>query len=213
MTTLTDYAIALECLLFALFLLRLGSVGWLWAAAFGGVSVAALLGGTYHGWAAWLSGQSLQVLWRGTVIALATASFFTVIVAAFKTTRVWRLGLLVLATGKLLLALMASIEPDAFVSRVVDYISALVIVLLIQVWQSSRPGHSPHPWPPPSGGTGWMTGGIALSGLAAGCLLAPWPTGFSLSPQAGYHLVQMAALYCIYRSARAMAKPGGRVGG
>lgn len=206
MTTLTDYAIALECLLFAGLLFGLGRAGWLWATVFGCVSIAALLGGTYHGWAPVLSWQHLRLLWQGTVIALALASGLMVVAAAVKTPKPWRLVLLALATGKLSLSLVASPTPQAFAVSVIDYASALGIVLLIQSWYSLRQKPGPHLSRPPSPGTVWMIGGILISGLAAGCLIRPWSETLRLSPLAGYHFVQMVALYYIYRSVKALAQ-------
>ncbi len=78
-TSLTDYAIALECLLYVGLLLRRGRAGWLWAAAFGSVSAAALSGGTYHGLGEGVSWAGRLCLWRGTLWGLAIASFFGVV--------------------------------------------------------------------------------------------------------------------------------------
>ncbi len=193
MTTLTDYAIALECLLFAGLLLGRGRIERLWAAVFSSVGGAALLGGTYHGFAEVLAQEQRLWLWQGMGLALAIASFFAVVAAACTLRRSRRLGLVTLATAKLALVLMLGTTLWAFALRVADYLSALVIVLLVQVGRSlahhrikARPA--------------WLALGIAISGLAASILVIPWPGAFSISPLAGYHLVQMVALYCIYRS-------------
>ena len=85
-TAVTDYVIALECLLFAWLLLRFGWSERLWAAAFSSVAIAALLGGTNHGlrkrpflrWVAILSGRVLCWL-------LPSASFLLVVAAAWRT--------------------------------------------------------------------------------------------------------------------------------
>lgn len=196
MTTLTDYAIALECLLFARLLLNLGWVKRLWAAAFSSVGGAALLGGTYHGFAEFLSGEHRLWLWQGMGLALAIASFFTLVTAASPLRQSGRLVLLALATAKLTLVLMLGTDLLAFALRVADYLSALVIVWLVQLRQVMQ-----HRCPKSE--LLWITVGVTLSGLAASVLTIPRSGWWAhpIDPMVGYHLVQMVALYCIYRSA------------
>lgn len=203
---LTDYAIAFECLLLAGWLLRLGRPGRLWAIAFGTVATAAVLGGTYHGFAEAMSQQTLWTLWQGTVLALAIASFFIAIAAVSQSSCIWRFWGLILATIKLILLLKIGSGSDAFLFRVIDYLSALGWVLIVQLEQSA--GQKPvfNSWPRVDRAWAWMAAGIAISGLAACLLILPWPTVLVVSPLAGYHLVQMVALYCIYRSVSAIAR-------
>ncbi len=199
-TTLTDYAIAIECLIFAGLLLGYRWIGRLWATAFLSVSGAAILGGTYHGFAESLSWEHRYGLWQGMLGALAIASFLMVVATAAPLGRGGRVGLLTLAIAKLALGVALATAPWVFALRVVDYLSALGIVLLVQIGQGVQ-RRSGLPRPPT--GAAWMVAGMAISGLAAGVLLMPWPGAIGLSPLAGYHLVQMVALYCIYRSIEA----------
>ncbi|WP_017301829.1 DUF6962 family protein [Nodosilinea nodulosa] len=192
LTTLTDYAIALECLVFAGLLL--GRAAWLWAAVFISVSGAAALGGTYHGFAEFLSWPHRLWLWQGIGLGLSLTSFLAVVAAASPLGRGLRLGLLSLAAAKLALVTLLSTSLWAFALRVADYLSALAIVLLVQLGQRLSHRH-------PKAQPGWLAAGIAISGLAACVLLLP-PEAFIISPLAGYHLVQMVALYCIYRSVK-----------
>ncbi|MBD2234528.1 DUF6962 family protein [Phormidium tenue] len=190
LTTLTDYAIALECLLLAGLLLGQGGVQRLWALAFTSVSGAALLGGIYHGFAHQMSLLQRIWLWQGMGIAVAIASFFTLVAAAVPLRRGERLALLALAAAKLVGAIAAGFTLWGFALRVSDYLSALLIVLLVQWLQRRHDSHAP----------AWMLAAIALSGLGAIGLLIPWP---GVSPLVVYHLVQMVALFCIYRSVAA----------
>ncbi|MBD2114124.1 MULTISPECIES: DUF6962 family protein [Cyanophyceae] len=189
-TTLTDYAIALECLILAGLLLGQGGVQRLWAAAFTSVSGAALMGGIYHGFAHQMSLLQRIWLWQGMGIAVAIASFFTVVAAAMTLRRGRRRALLALATAKLALAIAAGFTLWGFALRVADYLSALLIVLLVQWLQRYRDPSAPV----------WLLAAIAFSGLGAIGLLIPWP---GVSPLVVYHLVQMVALFCIYRSVAA----------
>lgn len=184
----TDYAIALECLLFAGLLLRFGWPERLWAAAFGSVAIAAVLGGTYHGFAASLSEIDSYFIWQGTLLALAVASFLMVVAAAWHTRWGWRLGWTALATVKLILLLSLETEVCGFAVQIIDYLGALGIAMILQ-----------------KTGTAWMASGIAISGVAACFLIIPWSPALRVSPFVGYHLIQMVAIYCIYRSIRKTA--------
>ncbi|MGB3309703.1 MAG: hypothetical protein WBG32_20305 [Nodosilinea sp.] len=204
-TTLSDYAIALECLLFAGLLLGRGWVERLWAIAFGSVGGAAFLGGTIHGFSAVLTGDHHLWLWKGMLLALAIASFVILAAAAVPFRRRVRLGLLVLAIAKLALVTRQVVSPWAFAISVADYLSALVVVFLMQLGQSRRqssrcPREQFNPDP------AWLGAGIVTSGLAASVLVIPWPQTLAISPLAGYHLVQMVALYCIYRAVPARSQ-------
>ncbi|PSR18194.1 hypothetical protein C8255_08770 [filamentous cyanobacterium CCP3] len=204
LTALTDYAIALECLLFAAGLLGRGWVARVWAIAFGSVGGAAFLGGTLHGFAPQLVWEQRLWLWQGMVLTLAIASFCILVAVALSVPQRWRLGLLILAIAKLILVLRLDTSPWAFAISVADYLSALTLVLLVQLRQFVRQ-HQGSPKPRPSPDLAWMAAGFATSALAAIALLIP-RRALPLSPLGVYHLVQMVALYCIYRSARAMGQ-------
>ncbi|WP_156119931.1 DUF6962 family protein [Leptolyngbya sp. KIOST-1] len=193
-TTLTDYAIALECLLFALGLRGRGWLAGLWATAFGSVGGAACLGGTLHGFALHLLWQQKLWLWQATLLALAIASLCIFLTVALSVPPRWRQGLVVLAIAKLALIIRLGTSPWAFAVSIADYLSALALVLLVQLRPFLRRA-GPN-W-------AWMAAGIATSGLAASTLLIPHHA-LPMSPAAVYHLVQMVALFCIYRSVRAV---------
>ncbi|PSN12834.1 hypothetical protein C7271_23125 [filamentous cyanobacterium CCP5] len=204
LTALTDYGIALECLIFAGLLWRLSRAEWLWASAFASVSFAAALGGTYHALGEWLTAEPLAGLWQGTLLALAIASFLTLMAEARRLPRYWQWGLLVLATAKLIGLLTVEIQPLSFALGVGDYLLSLGMAGLIQ-WRKywSREAGQLRIAPSTSGPK-WMLSGVLISGAAAMGLLLP--DGGQLSPLVLYHGVQMVALYCIFRSVRAIAR-------
>jgi hypothetical protein len=82
-TMLTDYALAAASLGFAISVGRL--IGphtrvsaWFWCAAFIAAGVAAVLGGTYHGFAASMDGGTCQSLWSVVTFSMgACAAFIT----------------------------------------------------------------------------------------------------------------------------------------
>jgi hypothetical protein len=85
-TTLTDYALALASLGFAIALRRrIGPrnrvSGWCWFAAFLASAIAAAAGGTFHGFATELGAGTLRRLWNLTMMAIgACGAFITVAV-------------------------------------------------------------------------------------------------------------------------------------
>ncbi|MGG6241110.1 DUF6962 family protein [Nodosilinea sp. AN01ver1] len=208
LTTLTDYAIALECLLFAAGLLGRGWLARVWAIAFSSVGGAAFLGGTLHGFGPQLVWEQRLWLWQGMVLALAIASFCILVAVALLVPQRWRVGVLILAIAKLAWVLRLDTSPWAFAISVADYLSALTLVLLVQLRPFGRQ-HRRSPKQRPNPDLTWMATGMVISGLAASILLIP-RQGLPLSPLAVYHLVQMVALYCIYRSARVMGQIKGR---
>ena len=78
-TMLTDFALSAACLCFAILLARI--VGprnrvsaWLWCAAFIASSVAALLGGIYHGFTLQFEASTLRVIWGVLVYAIGVST-------------------------------------------------------------------------------------------------------------------------------------------
>ncbi len=180
-TTLTDYAIAVECWGLALVM------GWhhrrcRWAIAFAWVGVAAALGGTLHGFPT-VVGQ--PELWVAMLLALALASASVVMASVTAYPRWQRRTGYLLALIKLGLVVGAIRHWGLFELSVVDYLTALAIATWLQ-----RP-RSP-----------WLPWGLLLAAIAIGMLGLPAIVSLRMSPLGMYHLVQMGALYCIYRGAR-----------
>jgi hypothetical protein len=110
-TMLTDYAIVAACLYFAV------SLGFgirpvnrtarrLWVLGFIATGVAALAGGTFHGFALMLAPATLQTLWNVTLLSIGASSAFIVAAAlasSIKKTdesRAWLIrGLIVTVVG------------------------------------------------------------------------------------------------------------------
>jgi hypothetical protein len=189
-TTLTDYAITLETLLFAVGLWRWGWSARCWALAFVCVGLAAALGGTYHGFGTGLSHAQQVWLWQGTVIFLAWASFWPLVAAAESCPWGLRWILLAIASAKLVLSLAFTASSWGFGIRAIDYLGTLGLVVVIYGWLA---------WRKQGAGLAWMATGLAVSLVAIAVLAMPRLPWVSLSPMAAYHLVQMVGLYCLYR--------------
>ncbi|MBD3881800.1 hypothetical protein IFO70_08545 [Phormidium tenue FACHB-886] len=199
-TTFTDYAIALESLIFAGLLFHRGAI-WrqrsiqLWGAAFAAVAVAAALGGTCHGFIVGL-GDRAEELWQGMVYALSAASFF-MLLASIKSSlpRRWRRVCYVgvgIKTVVVLGWMMSQYTADNIFSYgAADYLFSMLVVLILTIASVFK-----------SAAAGWIVAGVLTSVVAIGLQssnidLAEWFNHNDL-----YHLVQILALYLFFRGSR-----------
>ena len=171
------------------------SVG-LWGSAFFLTAVAAVIGGAYHGFIEWMPGQPGQIVWRTTQRATGAGSaclLAAAVVAA--TSGTLQHVLLAVACVKLLVFIWASARSDKFSLVIVDYGTALVAILLA-AWFIRPTGLTPATW--------WISAGVAVS-AAAGAIqwarLAPHPR---FNHNDLFHVVQMGALYLLYRGGLVM---------
>jgi hypothetical protein len=175
MTVLTDYVLAAVS---AWLGFKLLGTSRFWALAFFALALAALLGGTWHGF------LKSDPLWTATTLCVGVASFGMVAGSALAVTRGWALrGLIALAILKLVAYTVWMIGHDDFIWVIADTASALVIVGVLHLWRFN----------------GWMLGGVALS-ILAGVVQA---SGLALHAHFNhndlYPVVQMAAMFALYR--------------
>lgn len=174
-TTLTDYALAVVS---AFLGIRLIKYSKLWALAFLALALAALLGGTWHGF--WQS----DLLWKATTLSVGVAGFGMVAGSALATTSGPLQRVLI---GFALLKFIAytawMLYHDAFIWVVADTASALLIIGVLYLRRFN----------------GWMLAGVGISVLA-GLVQAG---GFALHAHFNhndlYHVIQIAAMLAFYR--------------
>jgi hypothetical protein len=175
MTVLTDYALAAVSGLLGFRLLKCSKF---WALAFLGIALAALLGGTWHGF--WQS----DVLWKATTLTVGVASFGMVVGSSLAVTAGrLQIGLIMIAVAKLGAYTLWMLRHDDFIWVVADTASALLIVGVLYLRRFN----------------GWMLAGVAasvLAGLAqaSGVRLHPYFNHNDL-----YHVIQIAAMLIFYR--------------
>ena len=180
-TTLSDYALASICIVLGFKLIRL-SRGW--TAAYLALGLAALLGGTWHGF--WQN----DLLWKATTLSAGAASFAMVVGSARATaTGPIRFGLVVIAALKLVLFTGWMLYQDDFIWVVVDTGVALAMVGLLHAWR----------WNP------WMLAGVAASVLAGLAQASGVALHAHFNHNDLYHVVQAAAMFLLYRGVRAYA--------
>jgi hypothetical protein len=196
-TTLTDYAIALETIGFAVALVKTNHCKrqqaiTFWGLAFVFVAVAAILGGTCHGFANALGYDRSEILWHLMSYALGFSSFFMLLASVISTLpRSVRLGILGGIGLKSILYFHVIEFQNDFTYVVIDYLSAMAVVLILQLRQLITQPNS----------ATWIIVGIVVSGLAA----TIHASRVTIAPQFNhndiYHLIQMMALYCFYKGA------------
>ena len=198
--TLTYYALTLECGLFVYWLLVHGPADdplRLWFAVFfASIGVAALSGGTMHGYFPKADTFGHRVLWGVTLIAIGVTALCGWIIGArlycSDSVAAWiqagAVALFVLYCGVVLF-----VRRD-FLVAVLYYLPATLFLLVVYglVYQQGRE-------------SAVLVGllGLVLTLVAAGIQQARWSLHpVYLSYNALYHAVQAVALFCIYWSAR-----------
>ncbi len=178
MTMATDFLLAAVAVWFAVRLWRLQR-DRAWPLAFLFTAIGSLTGGIYHatGGGFWL--------WKATVYAIGLASFFLLVA-----TRVP----VIVALLKFLVYATWMITHDGFELVIADYGLTLLIVGVMQsvAWFRSRAPSAP-----------WIVGSVALSVVAAiAQQSADLHRHFNHNDL--YHVIQLAALWLLYRGARRM---------
>ncbi|MGH8679384.1 MAG: DUF6962 family protein [Burkholderiales bacterium] len=192
MTLATDYALAAANALFGFRLLRAENLPRrLWGFGFLALSVSALVGGSFHGFAPMLSGAASAVLWEITELAVGTASFLLLIaVVDLYTTRGLRKALRAFAAAKYVVyvAWMATHDEYRFVIYDTGLTLAIMILLslaALRLWHHSA--------------AKWLLGGVAVSIVAAIAQSSGIRLHTHFNHNDLYHVIQLIAMYLLYR--------------
>jgi hypothetical protein len=185
MTLATDYLLALACAGFSVLLFRMKSAatGW-WSIACAAVAVAALVGGTYHGFPQFYP----ALLWKTTLVAAGAASCAMVIATGIAT-GIAPKAVFWLAVLKFAAYLAWIAQHDDFLAVVIDSGSALLVVAALHAIRGDAAWR-------------WMISAVAVSVAAAAVQamkLAPHP---HFNHNDLYHVIQIAAMFLFYRGAR-----------
>jgi hypothetical protein len=198
-TTITDYALAAVAGLLALRLARAAGPGGdraprLWAMAFAVTGLAALVGGSVHGFGPMLPPGLRHALWVGTVMGVGLASALLLAGTVFASVGPGptRRALLALSALKLgaYLGLVAK-SPD-FRYAVYDSVPVVLLVLaaLVLRWRST-------------GAVGAGLGAVGLLVSAAGAVLQQAKLGIHpvfFNHNDLYHAIQAGALWLLHRA-------------
>lgn len=200
--TLTDYLLAVECGLFAALLARLHAAGPLrapFAAFFTASSVAALAGGTVHGF--FLGDRSLAgvLLWRAALLAIGVAAWCGWTIGA-RLLFAPRLAARVQAAAAVAFAVYAVIVIavlDRFWVAIAHYAPAVVFLVVAMAAEYRREPRRP-----------LAMGLIGLGLTIAAALVQRFEVALHpvfFNHNALYHLVQAGAFFLIYVAGRDLA--------
>lgn len=199
MTMFTDYLLAAAAAYGGIRLEREGRLKRqtcmrLWAASFFATAVAALAGGTSHGFSSYLGPGLNAAVWKVTVYAVGLFSFFflagAIVASVAGPGRRW----LLLATGlKWAGFSIWMIWHDEFKYVIYDYVPSMLGVLLLQFHAYVRRRVA---------AAGWIASGIAVSFLAAAVQQGGVRPHEHFNHNDLYHVIQMLGGYLFYRGGR-----------
>lgn len=195
MTLLTDWLLAAQCAVLGRRLLECGvtrrqrSIVWL-ACCFASTAVGAFVGGASHGFRPYLGAVGYTVSWKLTVLAIGvTAMCFLISTAAAALAGVARRVLIGLAVTQAVVYGVWVLAHDDFDWVVANYVLAMLVVLALQLVQARRAQPS----------AAWIAAGIVTSFIGAAIQLAELAPSPWFNHNDVYHVVQMAAMWLLYR--------------
>jgi len=197
MTLLTDYALAAvtASLAFSLHRRRDGRrARALWTLALAALALAALLGGSSHGFAPVLPPLAAVLLWKATVLSVGAASFGLLAGSAAGTTSppVARI-FLVLAAAKLAIYSAWMLFHDEYVYVIVDTGTALAGIAVLHLWSLTTRRDA---------ASAWMLAGVAVSLLAAAVQASGFAVSRNFNHNDLYHVIQIVAMFLFYAGGR-----------
>lgn len=180
-TVVTDYLLGAASLWFAARLWRMRR-GAAWPLVFVFTALGSIAGGTFHG----LGGGT--ALWKTTTIAIGLASFFLLVAV--------RVPVVVALAKFMVYATWMVVGHDQFVYVIVDYGISLLIVVAIEIvlWFRAR---APQ--------TRWIIASVGFSVVAAIVQQQQVDLHSRFNHNDLYHVVQLAALWLLYRGAVVMS--------
>lgn len=199
MTMLTDYLLGVWTLYLAFKLIREG-IGisqrsiLLWGLSFFATGIAAIIGGTSHGFALYFGTVTRVVIWTATLYSIGFTSLFllsAVIIATIKNPlRNWLIAFTVVKF--ILFAVWIFSHPE-FKYVIYDYVPAMIAVLILQVYvKYSRGDRS----------ATWIISGILVSFGAAAVQQSGYMLHEHFNHNDLYHVIQMGAVFLLYKGGR-----------
>jgi hypothetical protein len=167
--------------------------------AFAATGVAALLGGTSHGYAPLLSRETLRLIWRLTYASVGVANLCILYGAAVSVFgpigRRVALSVLVL---RLLIVVRALVAWGDFRYVLYDYALTLLALAAFAGWLIPRRAR----------GGGWLLAGVAVSLAGALVQNGRWGAGRAFNHNDWFHLIQALGLVLYAHAGRAAGRRG-----
>jgi predicted membrane channel-forming protein YqfA (hemolysin III family) len=200
-TVLTDYLLALLAIVLAARLWRRSAPGnqpaQRWIRAFLFTAAAALLGGTYHGFAPEMSAGFARILWTATLLFISLTAAAMGLALAHELRPAARLWTRAAWVKFGLFAGLILVHPD-FLIAIIDY--GLVMLALAAAALVVR-----RSWSAP------MLVAILLSAAGAAVQQLQWGISPDFNHNDLYHVIQAVALLFFYRAGRRLGRQGDRL--
>ena len=196
MTTATDYLVTAVGWWLGAKLLRPGKPGGrsaaLWGIGFLWIGLAALLGGTSHGFAVYLSDTGGFVIWKATVYAVGLSASFA-LAGSIAGAPLNQSSMRVMHTLNILAFIVYGtwmLNHSGFIYVIYHYVPVMTAIAILQAYACAKK------WSP---GALWIVAGVLVTMTGA----AIQRSGFSLHIHFNhndlYHLVQVVGLVFFYR--------------
>jgi hypothetical protein len=201
--TLTDYALAIECAVFVLFLMRRDAsdraMRFWFVVFFASAGSASLLGGTVHGFFPDAASSGRQIVWQATLLAILVTALAA-----------WNIGSILLLSPRgativrrlaiaqlIVFSFVVLFLRHEFFIAILAYLPATLFLLigLVAAYRSCR-----------LPALRWGIAGLGLTFLAAALQrlhIAVHPDYFDHN--ALYHVIQGTALWMIFRAASCLS--------
>ena len=199
-TMATDYLLAATGFAAGMWLWKtaVGAAGRWWAAAFVATGVAAVLGGTSHGYAPVLDKQTHGVVWRLTYVTVGVANFCILYGAALAAVPPRaRRAVLALLVARLLAVAAALIGLAQFRYVLYDFAITLAGLLGLAAALCLRSQR----------GAAWLVAGVAASVLGAIIQLGRYGQGRVFNHNDLFHVAQAAGIALYARAGRDLGVP------
>ncbi|HSE42193.1 MAG TPA: hypothetical protein VLH08_15620 [Acidobacteriota bacterium] len=200
-TVLTDYILAIETIVFGILLRKHAAQTKeipvkFWSIAFFVIALAAITGGTCHGFVNDLPKSVYNFLWKITLYSVGASTLFMLSAAIQSTlTGTLRRIFLILAWAQFCIFIILIARTSDFKYVIYDYVPAMVVILVLCLfrWNSAF--------------SKWIIGGILVSFVAAGIQLSGFTLHKNFNHNDLYHVIQMVAMYLLYEGAKRSTTP------
>jgi Family of unknown function (DUF6962) len=194
-TLLTDYLLAALTGSFSVLLWRMAGRSRqesqrLWAAAFAASALAAMLGGSWHGFNSHLSPVAAEWMWRTTTGTIGLAGLLLLLGALRATLgKPWRNRLACIAIGKFLLYLVVVNRYDSYTVVIADYAPNLLTVLGLSLLRLKSAPFAR-----------WSAAGVLVAFAAAAAQLSGVSLPRYFNHNDLYHTIQAVSFWLLYRA-------------
>ncbi len=162
-----------------------------WAAAFLTIAIAAIFGGTCHGFTLYFDENTNIILWMPVVYFLSLSSLLMLQATVINSLNDrWHKLLFIIISIKSLIYLYLSANKDDFKYVIADYLSAMVVILIFQCWNFYRRQDK---------SAIWIILGVLVSFIGAGVQQSDFIFAENFNYNDLSHIIFMAAFYLLYK--------------